>query len=71
MKFECKAHKHQAFDKWAGHILAQLGMMDLFNELGLMKVIIQARAMVVERKPTNLEFLMSRRNTETHTFVAS
>lgn len=46
-------------------------MKDLFKDLGIMKVIAQARAMAVERNPNNLEFLKSRWSTETHTFVAS
>lgn len=29
IRFECKPHRHQAFDKWDGHILAQLRMKNL------------------------------------------
>lgn len=33
IKFESKAQRHQFFDKWAGHILAQPGMRELFNDI--------------------------------------
>lgn len=56
---------------WAGEMLAQPTMKDLFNNLRIMKSIIQARSMAVERKPVDLEFFISRWSTGTHTFVAS
>lgn len=39
-------------------MLAQPDMKELFNNLGIMKSIIQARSMTVKRNPANLEFLI-------------
>lgn len=44
-------------------------MKKLFNDLGISRAINQSRKMTVNRKPTGLEFLMSRWNTDTHTFI--
>lgn len=46
-------------------------MKDLFKDLGIMKVTTQSRLIALERRPTDLEFLISRWSTENHTFVAS
>lgn len=46
-------------------------MKDMFNNLGVIKPIIQARSMATERIPVDLEFFISRWSNETHTFVAS
>lgn len=44
-------------------------MNKMLNGLGIFRAINQARAITMERNPINLEFLMSRWSTETHTFV--
>lgn len=46
-------------------------MKDLLKDLGIMKAIVQARAVTVERNLVDLEFLVSWWSTETDTFVAS
>lgn len=43
-------------DNWAGEILAQPRMKELFNNLGIMKSIMKA----IVRDLVDLEFLMSR-----------
>lgn len=51
--------------------MAQPEVKRLFNQLGIMKLITQARLIATERNPADLDFLMSQWSTETHTLVAS
>lgn len=43
----------------------------MFNEVGVLKAIVRARSIAIERNPVDLEFLMSRRSVETHIFVSA
>lgn len=36
IRFEFKAQRYQAFDKWDGQVLARPGLKNLFNQLGIM-----------------------------------
>lgn len=46
-------------------------MKEKLDYLGIIKAITQVRKMTMDRKPVDLEFLMSRWRTETHTFVTA
>lgn len=37
IQFEPKAQRYQIFDKWAGRVMAQPGIKNLFNKLGIRK----------------------------------
>lgn len=69
LNFVSKANRHQLLDKWAGTILTQPGMKNLFNDLGISRVITQVRKMTLDRKHADLEYLMW--STEIHTLVAA
>lgn len=66
--FESKPQCHQLSDKWAGRLMADSGIV---QRDGLHKALVQARSIAIDRTRIELEFIVSRWSTETHTFMAS
>lgn len=52
-------------------MLAESGVEKLLNRMELLKVIIRARLIAIEKNPVDLVFLMSRWSIETHMFVVA
>lgn len=71
IRFMSKSHHHEKFQTWVGIMLGQPSMSKKFQDLGKLRAITQARKAAVERDPQDLEFLLSRWNTETHSLVAA
>lgn len=71
IRFMSKSHHHEKFQTWVGIMLGQPRMSKKFQDLGKLRAITQARKAAVERDPQDLEFLLSRWNTETHSLVAA
>lgn len=71
VRFMSKTHHHEKFQTWVGIMLGQPGMSRRFQDLGILRAISQARKASVERDPKDLEFLLSRWSTETHSFVTA
>lgn len=69
--FQSRTQRHQAFDKWAGRVLALHGVKKLLNRVGVLNAIYYIRSIIVEKNPADLEFLISRWSTETYIFVAA
>lgn len=67
--FECKAHRHHAFDKGLG--ISWLMDEGSFQGPRIIEMIAQARVIAIERRLVDLEFHMSRWSIGTHTFMAS
>lgn len=59
IRFESKTRRHQAFDKWAGRVLALPEVKKLLNRVGVLKAIIRARLVAIEKNHVDLEFVMS------------
>lgn len=71
IRFISKTHHHEKFQAWVGIMLDQPGMPRKFQDLGILRAITPARKASVERDPKDLEFLLSRWSTETHSFIAA
>lgn len=68
IRFKSKAQRLQAFDKWAGECSQGEEVIQSDGDYESDRL---PEINPTERNPTDFELLMSRRSTETHTFMTS
>lgn len=70
VRFESKARRHSDFKGLVDHILGQADMGKFLDKKGVLRSFQYALVMDVDKSPVDLSFLISRRSSHSHTFVA-
>lgn len=71
VSFEAKSQTSPSFVEWSTALMKDSVWSDAIISAGIGKALNLSKSLVVNRSPLDLEFLISRWSTESHTFVAA